>query len=236
MSIGALFHEIFTRPIFNALIGLVGFVPGHDLGVAIIILTILIRFILYPLSQKAARSQAALAKLQPEIQAIQKRHEGNREAQARALMAFYKEKGINPASGCLPMLIQLPILLALYRAFLQGVDPSRLNGLYAFIPHPATVSPFFFGLIDLSARSIPLAILAGAAQFWQSWMVIPSQGVAGAGSPASAMSRQMTYVLPAFTAIIAFSLPAALPLYWLITTLFSIAQQYAARRSLAKET
>ncbi|MBI2582765.1 membrane protein insertase YidC [Candidatus Azambacteria bacterium] len=232
MSIGGLFHEIFTRPIFNVLIGLVGFIPGHDLGVAIVILTLAIRFVLYPISQKAARAQAALAALQPEIQAIQKANEQNREAQAKALMAFYKEKGINPASGCLPMLIQLPILLALYQAFLQGVDPSRLNGLYAFIPHPGTVSPVFLGLIDLSARSIPLALLTGAAQFWQSWMVRPR--ATSGGNAAAALSTQMTYILPVVTAFIAFSLPAALPLYWFITTLFSIAQQYLAKRSLTK--
>ena len=233
-----LFNQILYYPLFNALVWLYNIIPGQDLGIAIIILTALIRLILYPLSRKAIRSQKAMAKLQPEIKEIRKKYK-NKEEQAKAMMGLYQKYKINPLSGCLPILIQLPILVALYRVFFTGLDPQKLNGLYGFIEQPSSLNPIFLGLVDLSQRSIVLAILAGIFMFIQSKMIMPqkalqsTQGTKIAGLDISSlMSHQMVYFMPLITIFIAWNLPAALPLYWIVITLFGIVQQHFTKAEI----
>jgi len=227
-----IFNEALYRPLFNGLVWFYNVIPGHDLGIAIIALTVLIRFILYPLSKKAIRSQKAMAKLQPEIKEIRKKYKDKQE-QAKAMMDLYKKYKINPLSGCLPILIQFPILIALYRVFFTGLDPQKLNGLYSFISQPDSLNPMFLGIVDLSQRSIVLAVLAGLFMFIQAKMIMP-QKMAKQGDGlkigsldfSSLMGQQMTYFMPLITIFIAWSLPAALPLYWIVITVFGIIQQH----------
>jgi YidC/Oxa1 family membrane protein insertase len=234
-----IFNELLYRPLFNGLIWLYNTIPGHDLGIAIIVLTAGIRLLLYPLSEKAIQSQKALAQLQPEIKKIQKKYK-NKEEQGRALMALYKKYKINPMAGCLPILIQLPILLALYRVFFTGLDPQKLNGLYSFINQPDSLNLMFLGVINLSQRSITLALLAGFLQFIQSKMMMPqktgSQKDLKIGSLdfSSLMTyqNQMTYFMPLITVFFAWNLPAALPLYWIVIILFGIIQQYFTKTKI----
>jgi YidC/Oxa1 family membrane protein insertase len=227
-----LFNQLLYYPLFNALIWLYNVIPGQDLGIAIIVLTALIRLILYPLSQKAIRSQKAMTKLQPEIKEIRKKYK-DKEEQAKAMMNLYQKYKINPFSGCLPILIQLPILIALYRVFFTGLDPQKLEVLYGFIERPESLNLMFLGIVNLSERSIVLALLAGFFQFVQSKMIMPqkviqsSSGTKIAGLDISSlMSQQMIYFMPLITIFIAWNLPAALPLYWIVITLFGIVQQY----------
>jgi len=227
-----LFNQILYQPLFNGLIWLYNVIPGHDLGIAIIVLTVITRLILYPLSQKAIRSQKAMTKLQPEIKEIRKKYKDKQE-QAKAMMDLYKKYKINPLSGCLPILIQLPILIALYRVFFTGLDPQKLDGLYSFVARPEALDPMFLGIMDLSQRSIVLAILAGFFMFIQSKMIMPKSMMKQGGGLkignmdfTSLMSQQMTYFMPLITVFIAWRLPAALPLYWVVITLFGIIQQY----------
>ena len=227
-----IFNEILYRPLFNGLVFFYNIIPGNDLGIAIILLTTLIRFILYPLSKKAIQSQKAMAKLQPEIKEIQKKYK-NKEEQARAMIGIYQKYRISPMSGCLPILIQLPILIALYRVFITGLDPEKLNVLYSFIERPEALNVMFLGIIDLGQRSIFLAVLAGFFQFIQSKMIMPKRTNVqkkdfkmGGLDFSSMMGQQMTYLMPLLTIFIAWSLPAALPLYWIVITLFGIIQQY----------
>lgn len=225
------FNEILYRPLFNALVWLYNILPGHDLGVAIIILTVVIRLLLYPLTQKGIKSQKALTELQPKIKELQKKYK-SKEEQARAMMELYRQHKINPLSGFLPLLIQLPILIALYRVFLGGLDPERLNGLYSFIAQPETLSPMFLGIINLAERNMVLAVLAGFLMFIQSKMMLAKKQTQKSGLKiggrdfSSMMGQQMTYFMPLLTVLIAWGLPAALPLYWIIITLFGIGQQY----------
>lgn len=229
--ISTIFNEAFYRPLFNGLIFLYNAIPYHDFGVAIILLTLLIRFVLYPLNQKAIRSQKALSELQPQIKEIQAKNKSDRAKQSQALMELYRQNKINPASGCLPLLIQLPVLFALYRVFLNGLNPDNLKELYSFVSRPEIINPWFFGLIDLSKSNWPMAILAGALTFIQSKMMIPSQTKNPAAGDFSAMfSKQMVYLMPAMTLIIAWKLPAGLALYWIVITLFGIGQQYLVTR------
>ena len=229
--ITSIFNEFLYRPLFNGLIFLYDIVPYHDFGIAIILLTILIRLALYPLNQKAIKSQMALSKLQPQIKEIQGKHKNDRVKQSQALMEFYKINQINPASGCLPLLIQFPILIALYRVFWTGLDPERLSSLYSFVARPEIINPMFLGLVNLSKANYLFAILAGAFTFVQAKMMVPPQAKsAPANDFSSMMSKQMTYFMPIITVFIAWKLPAGLVLYWIVITLFGIIQQYLVIR------
>lgn len=235
VSIGSVFTTAFTQPLFNVLVFLYNTIALQDFGLAIIFLTIIIRIILWPLSKKALTSQKNLQELQPHIKEIQKKHKDNQEAQAKALMELYKERGANPLGGCLPLLIQLPILFALYRVFLGGIAPEYLQNLYSFVQNPGSLSTTLLGLVDLSQRSLILAVIAGGLQFIQSRMMLKKQSLEPGDSPAAqaaqAMSKQIVYFLPVITIIISLTLPAALPLYWAVTTLFTIAQQFVTMRA-----
>jgi len=161
-----IFNETLARPLFNLLVWVYNVVPGQDFGIAIIIVTIFLRVLLYPLSDKALKSQKILQELQPKIKELQKKYK-NKEEQAKKMMEFYKEHKINPLSGCLPILVQLPLLIALYRVFLTGLDPESLNNLYSFVGNPGELNPIFIGMLNLSEPSHLLAIMAGAAQYFQ---------------------------------------------------------------------
>jgi len=222
-----LFHEILYRPLLNALVFLYNIIPGHDLGIAIIALTLIIRFILYPLSKKAIVSQKAVSLLQPKIKEIQRKFKDNKEAQTKAVMEFYKKNKINPFGGCLPLLIQLPIFIALYRVFINGLTPESLEALYPFIQNPGSINATFLGLIDLARKGyIPLAILAGAFQFIQGKMMQLKSPKKVKGDMGSMMGQQMIYFMPILTVYIAMVVPAALALYWVVITLFAIFQQW----------
>jgi YidC/Oxa1 family membrane protein insertase len=230
-SITHFFYIILYQPLFNCLVALYNYVPGHDFGIAIILLTLIIRIILYPLSVKAVKSQRGLQKLQPRIQEVQKKNKDNKEKQAKEILDLYKTEKINPFSGLFLAIIQLPILIALYRVFWDGLNPKQLSALYSFVANPGHISALFLNIINLSKPNLGFAVIAGLVQYFQTKMLLPQ------GTPKSAeqskqadfsqiMQKQMVYFFPAFTVIILLGLPSALGLYWIATGLFSIIQQY----------
>ena len=229
--ISYLFNTFFYQPLFNGLIFLYNIVPGHDMGISIIILTVLIRLVIWPLTNKGIKNQKVLNEIQPQIEEVKKKFKGNKEEQARALMALYAENKISPFAGLLPLIIQIPIIFALWRIFLNSVNLD-LNSLYSFIPAPAAVQSVFLGLVDLSQRSVVLAVISGVLQYFQTKMVMPTFAKASEGRPAGGsdfagiMAKQMLYLGPVLSAVIFSSLPAALPLYWIVVTLMTILQQY----------
>jgi len=232
------FYVILYQPLFNLLVALYNYIPGHDFGVAIILLTAIIRVILYPISVKAVRSQRGLQKLQPLMQEIQKKYKDDKEKQAKEILALYKSEKINPFSGLLLALIQLPILIALYRVFWGGLNPKQLSSLYSFIFNPGQINPFFLHLVNLSKPNIIFAILAGLTQYFQTKMLLPAKTPNNGGQAndlSVAMQKQMTYFMPVFTVIILLNLPSALGLYWVVSGLFSIAQQYLIFKSADKK-
>jgi YidC/Oxa1 family membrane protein insertase len=203
-------------------------IPGHDLGIAIIVLTVLIRLALYPVFQKGIKSQKELAVLQPKIKELQKKYKNDKEKQARALMELYKEHKVNPMSGCLPMLIQLPILWAFFRVLITGLaDSAKLSLLYGFIGNPGVLNTMSMHLFDLTKPNYLLAFLAGATQFVQGKMLAPKSNPAdGKDDFASAMNKQMIYMMPVIIFLAALKMPAGLPLYWTTLNIFGIIQQY----------
>ncbi|MDD5626877.1 MAG: YidC/Oxa1 family membrane protein insertase [Patescibacteria group bacterium] len=235
--LGDLFRTLLYQPLFNLLVFFYNIIPGHDLGIAIIVLTIVLRFILYPLSAKSVKSQKALQDLQPELEKIKKQYQNDKEGMSRATMEFYRKNKINPLSSCLPILIQFPFLIAIYQVLRDGLNnPEVLKLLYSFVHNPGKLDPYFLNFLDLGARNVYLAILAGVTQFWQSRMLMKKKKPAprASGNDFSAiaanMTNQMVYIMPVLTIFIALSFPAGLSLYWVATTLFSIAQQWLVMR------
>ncbi len=220
------FYTVLYQPLFNVLLFL--YTAFGDLGVSIIILTLVIKFALYPLSKKATKSQKELQELQPEIKKIQDKYKEDKETQAKKIMEFYKEKKINPFSGILPLLIQLPLLIVLLQIFIRGFESEQMKHLYSFIPDPGSVNYIFLGFIDLSSPSIFLAILAAGGQFLQMKYFVP-QKTKGEGMMGN-IQTQMLYILPGVTFFILLSLPAAVGVYWVVTVVFTIFQQYLIKK------
>ncbi|NQU77490.1 membrane protein insertase YidC [Candidatus Falkowbacteria bacterium] len=238
-----LFNIVLYQPLFNLLVWLYNIIPGHDVGLAIILLTIIIKLILYPFSIQSIRAQKAMRDIQPKLEEIKKKNKDNKEQLSREMMALYKKEKINPASSCIPLLIQLPFLIAVYRVFRTGLASGSLALLYSFIHNPGTLNPIAFGFLDLSKPNIYLAVLAGIAQFFQARMMntkkppksIENKEVAKDEGLSAAMNKQMMYIMPIITVVIARSLPGGLALYWFLTTLLMILQQWYFFRKKDKE-
>jgi len=225
---GNLFNLILYQPLFNALVFLYHYLPGGDFGVAVIVLTILIRVAFYPVMLKSIKSQKALQDIQPELKKIQEEYKNDKEKQSKAMMELYQKKGMNPFGGCLPLLIQLPILFALFMVCSRGLQPEQLSFLYSFTPFPGQINPFFLGTVDLSLPNIWLALLAGVLQFFQGKMRVPKNQKGGAGQLVQTMQKQMIYFLPLITVLFLWQLPSAIGLYWITTSVFTIIQQKIA--------
>lgn len=225
-----LINEILYRPLFNALIFLYNTIAFHDLGIAIIYLSVIIRGLLWAPQAKALRSQKELQKIQPELEQIRKKHK-DKQKQTQAILEFYKKRKVSPFASCLPTLIQLPIIIALYSVFRNSLNKESLDALYPFISRPETVNSISLGILDLSQpEKYVLPFLTGGLQLIQSMMMMRRTGTTIGKDPAQAMTKQMMYIFPIMTVIIAMSLPAALPIYWIVTTLFAILQQYLVFR------
>jgi YidC/Oxa1 family membrane protein insertase len=220
-----LYNTIIYEPILNLLVWLYNVIPGHDVGLVIILVTIVIRLILAPFMHKSLKSQRHMSALQPKITELREKHKDDQQEQAKAMMALYKDNGVSPFSSCLPLLIQLPILIALYQVFSKALK-GNLDGLYSFVSNPGVLNPKLFGLVDLSHPNIVFAVIAGVVQFIQSWMISKWQTPGSGDATAKALNIQMLYILPIISIVIAWRLPAGLPLYWIVTTLFAIAQQW----------
>lgn len=226
----------------NLLIIVYNALPWADMGIAIIIVTILIRLLLFPLAQKSTRAQIAMQGLQPQIDTIREKHKDDKQAQTQKVMEFYKENKVNPLGSCLPLLLQLPIIFALYQVFRTGLSVDNLGALYDFVPPPETLNTVFLGVMDLETSSIALAVIAGAFQFVQTKMLATknkkTKKVQKSGEMpdiGSMMSTQMTYFMPVMTIFIGATLPAALTLYWVVVTIFAIFQQYFLQKKYKTE-
>ena len=223
---------------------------AHDFGLAIIIVTIVIRLLVYPLYVTQIRSQRAMQELGPAMNELKKKYGGDRQRFAEEQMKLYKERGVNPAAGCLPLLLQMPLLFALYSALVQlgcGLGNSIGGACTSTLTHDqaAQVMLSFFpnpipdgGTLDTSAAWLPwlrglhdrdplyiLPIIAGVAQLIASVMAMPVKRVQ-TDDPNAKMMQSMAYTFPIMTVVLGASFPAGLTLYWIATTVFQIVQQY----------
>ncbi|EKE11571.1 MAG: hypothetical protein ACD_15C00059G0009 [uncultured bacterium] len=237
-----LFHVFVYQPIYNLLIFVYNIIP--DFGVAIIFSTIVVKFFLIPLSKKQIESQKKMQELQPKIKEIQIKYKKDKEKQSRAMMELYKESKTNPFSGCLPMIVQLIFLIAIYRV-LFNISTAGLvvnqSDLYSFVANPGQINKMFLSLVDLAAaidfsnitiQSMPhiiLVVLAAAAQFIQTKMLMNKSPIKTNKNEepdfSEIMTKQMLFLGPLLTLFIGIKFPAGLALYWLVSTLFMVIQQ-----------
>lgn len=241
------FRTFFYNPVYNLFAALVLIFPGYSLGWAIITITLIIRLALLIPQQKMLVSQRRMQLIQPKIKAIQEEHKGDQATIGMKMMELYKKEGVNPLGSCLPIFIQIPILIVLYQVILNISNPGNLAHLYhidwlqSF--RNITISSHFFGL-ELAKSGgivgIVLGVLTGGLQFGQMWL---SQKKIKANQPEKEekpkdpnmpdmqqMQKMMIYIFPAMAAIFAFQFPAGVGLYWLVGTLFMIVQQAVANR------
>ena len=221
-----IFFELLTRPLLNILIVIYNLIP--DFGIAIILFTILIRLILFPLNQKALKSQREMAELQPKLLKVKEEFKDDKPKQAEETMKIYKEHKINPFAGIFAILIQLPIFIALFQVLRTDFASDAVSSLYNFISAPSIINQSLFGWVDLAKTSIVIAVLAGITQFVQAkltsqWTPPPKTKGNNIGAM---LQKNMLYFFPVLTFMIALSFPAGLSLYWTTSNVFGVIQQW----------
>jgi YidC/Oxa1 family membrane protein insertase len=238
-----MFNTLLVHPLFNLLALIYAAIPGHDFGIAIIILTIIVRLILWPIVTRQLHSQRALQELQPELARIRAEAKGDRALEGRLTMELYKEKEINPFGSLLPLIIQIPVFIALYAVLRDVVKPhefadvsypfiKHLGSIQAIINSHTTFDPKLFNVIDLSKASPVMALLAALAQFIQTKQLAPKQNTNDAQAQATAA---MTYIFPFLTLLLGLSWPSALTLYWTTSSAVAVLQQsIVLRRDVAE--
>jgi YidC/Oxa1 family membrane protein insertase len=243
--ISEIFNSIVYKPLYNILVVLLAFIPGANVGYAIITLTILVRLVLFPFSHRSIVSQKKIQSLEGKLKEIKEKH-SDRQDQAAKTMELYKEHGVNPFSGCLFLLVQLPIIFALYWVFSHGITSGSVDQalLYSFVHAPASIS-FHFLWFDLTQKSLLLALLAGATQYFQMRLALPPktttpQTKKGDGPIQfseefkNALAIQSRYVLPVMIFIFAWQFASAIALYWIVNNTFSIIHEYSVLQKAKK--
>ena len=237
--ISSLFHALIYDPLYNGLVLLVGVLPAHDVGLAVILLTIAVRVVLFPLSRRAVETQMAMKRIAPDVEEIKKKYKDNREEQGKAIFALYRERGVHPFAGIGLLLAQLPILFALYWIFaLGGLPEVRPEILYPFVSPPAGANMLFLGFLDMAGHSIVLGALAAASQFAYTRLSMGPREKKPATAPASfsgdlarSFDLQARYVLPATFVFLSFIIPNAAMLYLVTSNLFMVGQElFSGRR------
>lgn len=234
-----IYNNFVYEPLYNGLVFLMNILPWIDVGVAVALFTVIVKLILFPLSYRSVKTQASMKKIEPELNAIKLKFTDKQE-QARQVMALYKEKGVNPFSGFFLILIQIPIIFALYSIFLSsGLPHININILYSFVKTPVFVNMNFLGLIDIAKKSIVLSLFAGITQFFQISFSMPKPIKTDTNAPVSfkndlarSMSFQMRYIMPVIVFFISYSVSAAVALYWSVSNLFMIGQEIYVRRRI----
>lgn len=256
--IGDIFNTTLFGPIVNLLVAILRglefiHLPG-SLGFAIILLTVVIRLLVWPFMQTQLKSARKMAELKPQLDALKLKHKGDKQGMAAAQMALYKEHGVNPAGGCVPALIQIPIIIALYQTILAFFDPKGLENInkvlyikdwhFTSVPNldffglNLAAKPSDFGKIGLFLLLIP--IITAVLQLVQSKMMGPEKPLKeyptdspkeikekeGVGDSMAAMQSQMMYMMPLMVGYFAFQFPIGLALYWNTFTVLGIIQQY----------
>ncbi len=235
-----IWHLFFFDPIYNGLIFFIDTVPKGDVGIAVILIVIVVKAVLFPLSIKAAKTQKVIKEIEPQIKEIKKNITDSQE-QAKAIMLLYKTSGINPFSSIILMFIQIPIIFALYFSVARGggvmLPAINIDILYSFIPQPETISMLFLGIIDITQKNLPLAILAGVLQFIHGYLAFPALPPKEKDAKPSmkddfarSMQIQMKYMMPVIIGVFAYTISATLGLYFVVSSIAAIIQELLIRK------
>ncbi len=236
-----IWHTFFFDPIYNTLVLFIDLTPTKDVGIAIIATVFVVKFVLLPLSIKAVKTQKIMKEIEPKLKELKEKNKDDRESQARAMMELYKEAGLNPFASIFVILLQIPLVIALYFAVSSGggVALPEINTelLYSFIPNPGTATMNFLGLIDIASKSLPLALAAGVAQYAQVVFTMPALAPKAADAEPSfkddfmrTMQLQLRYVMPVIIFFVAYTISAAIALYFLVSSVVAIGQEYVVRK------
>ncbi len=255
------FNIFIYEPFYNGLIFLSTIFPGSDLGIAVILLTLIVKFILLPITHKSIKTQVKMRILEPEVNALKEKYKEDKEGLARQIMELYRKNNINPFSSCLGVIIQIPIILGLYWVFWKGLsfDPeivasfeyipgyintSLLNHdiLYSFVKTPEFIKSELFGVVDMLGKSVLFALIAGISQYYQIKLTMFDSGekfsLQSSGSfkddLAKSMKFQMRYILPIFVFIFSYTISASIALYWAISNIFTITHELLVKRNVDK--
>jgi YidC/Oxa1 family membrane protein insertase len=238
-----IWHTIFLDPVYNGLVFFIDVIPGGDVGLAIIATVIVVKFLLLPLSIKAVKTQKIMKELEPKLKDLKEKYKDQRKEQAKAMMALYKDAGMNPFASILLLFIQIPFVIAIYFAVSKGggipLPGINTDLLYSFIPNPTTVSMEFLGHFDITQKSLLLALFAGLTQFFSTRLSMASMPLKDKDPEAAPnlkddfarnMQFQMKYVMPIFIIFIAYSFSATIALYFVVSNLVQIAQEFYVRK------
>lgn len=237
-----MFHEIFYKPMYNVLVYILSLLPSHDVATAVIILTIVVKVVLLPLSKKMFLSQIAQKKVQPIISKLQEEYKNDRQMLGMKMLEVYREHKLNPLSSIFLMFIQIPIVFALYFVFSDGGLPVlKIEDLYAFTPRIMDIQYVLFN-IDFTKASVYIGILASLFQYIQIRLslnnIAQNPEVSNKSiselKPEEMIQRQMTvmmkYIIPFFILLASLQVSAAVALYWIVSSIFMIAQELYFRK------
>jgi len=236
-----IWHTVFFDPVYNGLVFFIDVIPGGDVGLAIIATVTVVKILLFPISIKAAKTQKLMKELEPKLKAIKEEFKDKREEQAKAMMAIYKDAGMNPFASIILIFLQLPFVIALYLAVSSG-GGIKLPGinteiLYAFVQNPVVITMDFLGQIDITSNNLPLALLAGITQFIATWYAMPALPPKEVGAKPDFkddfmrnMQLQMKYVMPVMIIFIAYTFSAAIALYFVVSNIMMIIQELFVRK------
>ncbi len=236
-----IWHTVFFDPVYNALVFFIDVIPGGDVGLAIIATVLVVKTILLPISIKAAKTQKTMREIEPQLKEIKEKHKENKQEQAQAMMALYREAGMNPLASIVLIFLQIPFIIALYFSVYSGggvaLPEINMEILYAFFEAPAVITMNFLGMIDITERSALLALGAGVTQFIHVNLTMPKLEPKKEGAEPDMkedfmrnMQLQMKYVMPVLIAGIAYFISAAIALYFLVSNLVTIGQEYFVRK------
>ncbi len=225
-----MYNQYIYQPILNLLVWLYQ-VGGNNLGLAIILLTLIVRGVMIPFVLPSLKSAAKMAKLKPKLDELKAKYGKDQKALSEAQLKLYKDNGVNPTAGCLPYIVQFVFLIALYRVFVDSLKGGVLNG-------QEVNTIFLWWDLKVKDHTLVLPILAGALQLLTSLTILPavendpegrkelkSGGKEDVAEMAQTMQQQMVFMMPIMTVVFALQFPAGLALYWVITTAFSFVQQ-----------
>lgn len=237
-----LYNTIIFRPFYNAFVFLIHLFPFFDAGVIVIIFTIIIKIIILPLSIKASKAQIEMKSTEKDLQLIKEKYKDDKAEQSKKTMEYYKERGINPFASIFILIIQFPVLVGLYQVFIKsGLPKIKSSLLYSFFSSLTAVVPnmMFLGLIDISSKSMVLAIIAGITTYFQISHAAASQsqqtGAGTQGDIAKAMAVQMKYFFPILMTFIAYTISSAVAIYFITSNLFAIGQEIYIKKKYHKD-
>ncbi len=236
-----IWHTFFFDPVYNSLVFFIDIVPGGDVGVAIILTVLLVKTILLPVSIKAAKTQKIMKEIEPKLKELKETHKEDSQARAQAMMAVYRDAGMNPFASIFLVFLQIPIIIALYFSVSSGggiaLPAINTEFLYSFVAEPVIITMNFLGMIDITTKSVWLAIAAGISQYFQVVVTMPKLPPKEEGAEPNMkddfmrnMQVQMKYVMPVIIGVVAYTISAAIALYFLVSSLTSIAQEYYVRK------